>query len=863
MRTLFSKLTEQVTVLTPNRRLSTQLKKTFTQEQSTNSWQIPDILPWEAWLQRCYETLLVKGITTKQCLTSEQTQILWQSLIEEYPPANGLLNVNACVMQAQQAWSAIHGWQLDWRQWLGDSTQEIEQFCQWAKLFEERCQAEGWLTQPELASLVRQHLSHLQLPTQFIWYGFLELTPALEAMQQTLRAQQIAQESMQVPHLTPNVSVKTFATHQEELQAMAQWAKSCYDKDPNSRIACVIPNLTQQRVQLERIFRKTFYPKKLFSKATERDGYNISGGESLAQVAVIKTALSLWQLAHWRIPLSVISNLLRSPYLAAATEEGAARAQLEFQLYEHGEALLTHPQLLSFTANAAPHWFAALSKAFSIETKGKRFPSEWPVTLLAWLQAFGWPGERVLDSDEYQQMMRLQPLLDQCSTFDDILGPISWQRMVSLLQQIATQTVFQVETENRGMQVLGMLEAAGQHYDALWIANLQDDVFPTQAKPNPFIPLAVQKEQGLPHCDPQRELTYCDQLLQALIHSAAETHLSYPLIEGERSLSPSSLLQEWGVATCPIPLNTSWLPQQPLQVLLDEQGPAVKNPQTMRGGTGVIKSQALCGFQAFARYRLHAQSLDDLKVGLDFLDRGILLHDVLQHFWVLVKDQQTLLSQKDWSDCLESVTQQVLTRYQRKYPSIVTKTFARLEQQRLVKLLKKWLVLEAEREPFAIYALEQPIALKVGELELRGKIDRIDQLPNGEWLLIDYKTGSTSPASWFGDRPSEPQLPLYALAQSNPLAGIVFAEVALNQMRFNGITRDENVLPKVKALAKTSKADAPESWTAQLSHWQQVLQQLAQQFCEGHAAVDPKDSATCQYCDLTSLCRYFLPQEVV
>ncbi len=46
------------------------------------------------------------------------------------------------------------------------------------------------------------------------------------------------------------------------------------------------------------------------------------------------------------------------------------------------------------------------------------------------------------------------------------------------------------------------------------------------------------------------------------------------------------------------------------------------------------------------------------------------------------------------------------------------------------------------------------------------RIDRIDEMPDGSLAVIDYKTSASvpSPSSWLGDRPSDPQLPLYALA---------------------------------------------------------------------------------------------------
>ncbi len=42
------------------------------------------------------------------------------------------------------------------------------------------------------------------------------------------------------------------------------------------------------------------------------------------------------------------------------------------------------------------------------------------------------------------------------------------------------------------------------------------------------------------------------------------------------------------------------------------------------------------------------------------------------------------------------------------------------------------------------------------------RLDRIDRLNDGTFLVIDYKSGDVSPKSWDLPRPDDVQLPLYA-----------------------------------------------------------------------------------------------------
>src|SRR5690606_2350713 len=99
-------------------------------------------------------------------------------------------------------------------------------------------------------------------------------------------------------------------------------------------------------------------------------------------------------------------------------------------------------------------------------------------------------------------------------------------------------------------------------------------------------------------------------------------------------------------------------------------------------------------------------------------------------------------------------------------PHTVSQVFAAIEQQRLERLLAAWLELENARAPFTVVETEQWREVRIAGIDVRTKIDRIDQLPDGRHVVIDYKTGRPRVEEWFSERPGEPQLPLYCV--SNP-----------------------------------------------------------------------------------------------
>jgi len=58
----------------------------------------------------------------------------------------------------------------------------------------------------------------------------------------------------------------------------------------------------------------------------------------------------------------------------------------------------------------------------------------------------------------------------------------------------------------------------------------------------------------------------------------------------------------------------------------DWRAPPVQEGEKVRGGTGLLKAQAICPAWAFYRYRLGARALGEPVAGLDAAARGTLLH---------------------------------------------------------------------------------------------------------------------------------------------------------------------------------------------------------------------------------------------
>ena len=868
--------------VTPNRRLALHLKSEYDAAQANSGksvWPSADALPYGAFLERTWQELALAE-NGAMLLSVQQEIALWETVIESSRLAESLLNPALAARAAREAWITLHAFHLDHprhRAALDNAGDDSAAFSEWRRAYDEKLRTLGWIDSAQLPDLIAQALANGTQPRarQILRAGYDIYTP-----QQQQLFDAFAQAGCGIYDVplrdAPSGKPTRHACDDAEVEFMHIAARvralltAHGDAHPRLRIGVVVPDLAARRAAVLRVFDDVLEPLRVTvpHEAAPRL-FNCSLGLSLTSYPVVFKALFVLGLAGGDVALEEAGVLLRSPYLGGADAELAQRARVDAALRARGRQRVTPGALRTAAHELAPRLATLLEPwlALARDARGLRQPpSAWSATFLALLKVLGWPGERTLDSAEYQTFEKFRDVLSGLSALDPLRPRITYAEALSVLRRLASDTVFQPETVNAPVQILGTLESIGLSFDALFVTGMAGESWPAAPRPNPFLPVALQRALGAPHASAEWELHFARRMTQAWLRAAPQVTFTWPQRDGERELTVSPLIEhlpETATEAEPIALlRDALFDARRFETLDDWRAPPLSTANgsvRVSGGAQMFQNQAACPFRAYAIHRLGASGLEEGADGLDARDRGTLAHQALAVLWRDLGSQATLLGLNDAAleQKITGAVKSAVDALCQARPDIMTDAFAALERTRLAALVTRLATLEKSRAPFEVVACEQVRAPEIAGVQLHARLDRVDQLDDGSQVILDYKTGATHIGGWVGERPDEPQLPLYAVDTGADVSGVAFVQLRAREVAFKGLTREEEVLPDVGTLsnAKTLSAQAAD-WPALLASWRRVLEELARDYLAGHAEVAPKlYPKTCEYCDLSALCR--------
>ncbi|GAA0199856.1 PD-(D/E)XK nuclease family protein [Kangiella japonica] len=864
---------EQSLIITASQRQSRYLRDEFAAQQIAQGldvWPSLKVMPWNAFINYCWELAQESGLDMPIRLSSNQGRHLWQQMVASSDVVEPLLNRKQTQNLSFDAWRVCQQWQIEH---LGamPGDQDQESFAEWFSTFTKDLQSHGWIEAHQQANYLLKNLPSFaeQLPNTIVTYGFQQPTPQQSTLIELLKdSKDVVNWALEVSANQEHVQLCSLPDPSQELIAAVRWAKQKLLKDSEQTIAIVVPELEQKKSYIERLIYREFYVGDLVQgKELTHPLHDFSIDESLLQQPLVAVVTDWLTLTYQGLSKKQLQHLLLSPYLYNEQESHWQATQFELIVRKSTKAYYSIEDLLKLSRHHqvklpwltfVDEWLKQNSEALSAK---QGFKSHIAVVLKL-LAEVHWTGYHSITSREYQVQQTFIEAIKSAQSLQKVLaGKINFAKSISLLKEHLEQQTFHQQQPKAPLQIMGMLEAIGITFDAVWLVGATDQVLPQKATPNPFISKAIHRKFDLPGSSHNREVEYAHSLLQSLLANP-ELVISFAEYDGEQEQMMSPLLKtllpnhtvhkQTLESQLPGEL-TEWPINGALEYYGDDKGLTVGEHYAVKGGTGLLRMQAASPFDAYLRYRLALQPFEEDGLGISFMDRGNLFHKAMQIIWTRLETQSALLELSD--DALEGLVKQtaqfVLNEAAKHIYLLQNQAFMDVEAKRLEALIMESLDLDKKREPFTVIGTEVPREVELAGLKFSIIIDRIDKLRDGRLMIIDYKTGQPTLMSLLRDPIAEPQLLLYAISeqaiseQSNSdsrdekqgVAGIVFMQAHLKACKYIGITSENDMLEGVKALHDIKANPYSDDFDEAIEQWKGMLEEIAESFKNGHADI--------------------------
>lgn len=841
MSSLYDLFSVDALVVTPNQRLAQTLIQQWSAQQSTSVSKYPDCYAFTVWLHNSFNQVIENTqATSHPILIDDLAAIrLWHKLITNHGQINASITL---AERLYQSWCQCQAYRCPIEPSIFSYNHQTQWFAKLAGQFEAHLQQESLIVESQLIEYICQYPHALPLK-KIIFVCFDQFTPQQQFLFDCLAKEGIQIDERDVNRKPTNqIGKVTLADTQQENQAWIDWLVKQHQQGKQS-IAVILPNLQDCATDIQRLLRYQFKP----------DQFNISMGQSLLDYPMISQALVLMQPLSATYSDHDIRIFLTSPYIKGSHTEWLRRALLLESNRQLKQTTVPTEVWLSQIEQSSPILHQLFQQLPSYPDQA--MPSEWAKCFHQRLLHFGFPGEYGLTSTLYQCYEKWQSVLLSYAQLDRVESPLKVTEALELLQTLLTRTIFQPQSTTASIQILGMLEAAGCEFDALWIAGLTDLTLPATGQLTPFIPIPIQQQKGMPYASQDKEYQIADKRLNRFIKSSHEFVVSYAHLSDDKPNMPSPLINNFP----DVVIQESSLENKANQAWQIYEDPAtipLQEGESIRGGSRILANQAQCPFKAFAAHRLAIQDSEKAVDGLDNREKGTLIHLILQTIWQQLESQDRLnainseeleqLVNKTIDKCVPQVFKHLQTEFEQ---SVIA-----LEKNKLKKLIINVLEEEKKRPPFQMTAVEQTCKYDFKQFSIHLKFDRLDTISeDGSKWIIDYKSTIPTGSPWLDDRPDDAQLLLYALLDQD-IRTISYMQVQTGNIRHRGFAEHP---PPINGITAAKK----KTWADYRLQWQSVVEELANEFAQGIVHPRPKKNSICLTCPYGQLCRYPLQTE--
>ncbi len=490
----------------------------------------------------------------------------------------------------------------------------------------------------------------------------------------------------------------------------------------------------------------------------------------------------------------------------------------------------------------------ALSALFKQRTETT--PDIWVETFIDSIQQLG----------IYQQLendtagMRIQKEIDKLSQAHDYAQPeLNWQDFRTWLGSALERGQFKPHNQQAAVKIMNMQQAQYCAFDTLIIAGANMQSLPGTANQQAFFNNSVRQCLQLKNW--QQQKTYSFYQFQQLLFAANNILITWQAEKNGEWLQVSP----WVMSLenfAKHAFNTT-LKDHTLDKLIQHIGPFTQRTveqldsiQTVSSAKPVLHKNLLpeqysasrqqrlidCPYKFFAADGLSLKPLEEISEELLKSEYGEKVHLILQAFHQQYKGLPAPFTQ---SICRENKTQ-ALAHLEKLSRIVFNQHTEDTVQHRgwLERWLKttdayiEWQI--SRQQKWNIHQLEQSIDKTIdNSITLTGRLDRVD-IKDGTHSIIDYKTGSTAHQDDI-DLAENIQLTSY----TNLLADVdntIYLKLDNGEVKITG------------------QLEQPQLETLQQDTLKRLVQNI-QQIKEATPLPSWGDAQSCQYCDMSGLCR--------
>tara|TARA_R110002096_G_scaffold309403_4_gene504011 strand:- start:40315 stop:43278 length:2964 start_codon:yes stop_codon:yes gene_type:complete len=310
-------------------------------------------------------------------------------------------------------------------------------------------------------------------------------------------------------------------------------------------------------------------------------------------------------------------------------------------------------------------------------------------------------------------------------------------------QFMSSGTVRSKYGQHPRLNIWGPLEARLQHADLMILSGLNEGIWPPEPTADPWMSRPMRRDFGLPGLEQKIGLSAHDFVQTAsaenVVITRSEKVDGTPTVKSRWLNRLHAIVGEYHHEK----ISDIWLnwyekldkPEKPIVIDPPKPTPPVSSrPREL--SVSRIQEWMRDPYTLYAKKILRLKKIDDLDQDPGAIDKGIIIHEILEDFMSHYKD-----------DLPDDAEERLVSIGRNYFDKTIDRPTVRAFWWPRFKQIAKWFVEEerSRRETIKTIATETEgeidLELAAGKFSLTAKADRIDKFEDGTLSIIDYKTG--------------------------------------------------------------------------------------------------------------------------